>query len=159
MAVVRVVWGTGSGPTAIASYDAALAAANIHNYNLVTVSSVIPAGTTVNACGTAPELGPAGEQLTVVEGCATLEPGEADPAVAGLGWAQTATGLGIFYETGGTRPERVREQIAQGLAAGRELRDWEFDDDARQIVTAATTPDEYTTAVVLAVYGDSTPVM
>ena len=43
MGTIRVVRGTATGPTATASYDAALAAANVHDYNLVSVSSVIPA--------------------------------------------------------------------------------------------------------------------
>ena len=47
MSTIRVVWGTASGPTRMSSYDAALAEANVHNYNLVSVSSVIPADTPV----------------------------------------------------------------------------------------------------------------
>ncbi|PSP40313.1 pyruvoyl-dependent arginine decarboxylase, partial [Halobacteriales archaeon QH_10_70_21] len=74
MGTIRVVWGTATGPTAMASYDAALAAANVHDYNLVSVSSVIPADATVEVVGEAPDLGPAGERLTVVEGRATVAP-------------------------------------------------------------------------------------
>ncbi|MEF8907067.1 MAG: pyruvoyl-dependent arginine decarboxylase, partial [Haloarculaceae archaeon] len=40
MSVIRVVWGSGTGPTGTAAYDAALAEAGVHDYNLVTVSSV-----------------------------------------------------------------------------------------------------------------------
>lgn len=67
MGRVRIVWGTGTGSTALASYDAALAAAGVHEYNLVRVSSVLPADTTVDVVGTAPDLGPVGGTLTVVE--------------------------------------------------------------------------------------------
>lgn len=71
---ISVAGGVGRGPTAMASYDAALAGAGVHNYNLVTVSSVVPADATVEAVETAPNLGPAGERLTVVQGRASAAP-------------------------------------------------------------------------------------
>ena len=67
MGRVRIVWGSSRGPTALSAYDAALAAANVHDYNVVHVSSVLPAGANVDPVGTAPDLGPVGERLTVVE--------------------------------------------------------------------------------------------
>ncbi|MFQ3319752.1 MAG: arginine decarboxylase [Natronomonas sp.] len=159
MGVIRVVWGTATEPTAMASYDAALAEANIHNYNLVSVSSVVPADATIEVVGEAPSLGPAGERLTVVEGRATVAPGTAERAAAGLGWSREPDGSGIFYESSGTDPERVRERVDEGLVAGQRLREWEFVDEGRQVVAAEADPDAYTTALVLAVYGESTPLL
>lgn len=159
MGLIRVVWGSAHAPTAMASYDAALADANVHNYNLVQVSSVIPEDTGVEAVGTAPDLGPAGERLTVVEGRNTVPEGRAS---AGLGWATEPSGRGIFYETSATDPERVKTQLKRGLDAGRSLRDWEWTDSGRKIVTATSDAAEaegFTTAVVLAVYGESTPLV
>jgi arginine decarboxylase len=81
MGCVRIVRGTGIGPTALSSYDAALAAANVHQYNLLRVSSVLPAGTSVESVGTAPDLGPIGGELTVVEARKTVSrfgPGGSD---------------------------------------------------------------------------------
>ena len=144
MGLIRIVWGTASGPTAMASYDAALAAANVGDYNLVSVSSVIPADATIEAVGEAASLGPAGERLTVVEARATVEPGAAGPAAACLGWSREPDGPGIFYEASGTDPGAVRDR-----------RSWAFDDGGRRAVTADTDPETYTTAVVLAVYGES----
>lgn len=151
MSVIRVVWGTATGPTPTASYDAALAAANVHNFNLVTVSSVIPADPPLEVVGTAPELGEVGDALTVVQGRATVDPGET--GAAGIGWARSASGEGIFYEAAGEDEAAVRERIADGLAAGRDLRDWSFvDEDA--VVREVTAPvNEHATAVVLATYG------
>jgi len=57
---IRIAWGTGAGPTEMAAYDAALADANLHNYNLVSVSSVIPADADVEVVGTAPTSAPRG---------------------------------------------------------------------------------------------------
>lgn len=93
---IRVAWGTGSGPTEMAAYDAALAGAGVENYNLVAVSSVIPADSRVEAVGTAPDLGPAGDRLTVVEARSTVAgPGRANAA---LGWIRADDGPGLFYE-------------------------------------------------------------
>lgn len=155
MSTIRVVWGTATGPSAVASYDAALAAAGVHNYNLRTVSSVLPAGSTVERAGTAPGLGPPGNALTVVQARTTALPGE--PASAGLGWAVDERGRGIVYEASGTEPADVRQAIETGLAAGRDLRDWSFVDGGTEVVTADPT-DAHATAVVLAVYGESEPI-
>lgn len=154
MGLVRIVRGTAHAPTATSSYDAALAAAGVHNYNLVTVSSVVPADARVEVVGTAPDLGPVGEGLTVVQGRATTAEG---PAVAGLGWATGPDG-GIFYEAAGADRATVRAKVEDGLAAGKTLREWTYADAGLELAAAAPGPDgEYATAVVLAVYGDSEP--
>jgi arginine decarboxylase len=158
MGTIHVVEGTASAPTAMASYDAALAEANVHNYNLVTVSSVVPADATVEHVGTAPDLGPAGNRLTVVQSRATVTDG--DTAVAGLGWT-TGPGPGLFYEAHGDDPDAVARTVEDGLDAGTELRDWEFDDRSVLVTEARDDPDadDYTTAVVVAAYGESEPIL
>jgi len=153
---IRVVSGTGTGPTATASYDAALADANVHNYNLVRVSSVVPPGATVERVGTAPDLGPVGERLTVVEARATA-PGPCTPA-ASLGWVQSDAG-GVFYEADGESVAEVERTVCEGLAAGRELRGWDFGDERVETATRSADAGCYATAVVLAVYGDSDPLL
>ncbi len=179
MSVIRVVWGSGTGPTGTAAYDAALAEAGVHDYNLVTVSSVVPADPPVEAVGTAPDLGPAGEQLTVVQARASVPPadggdgsgghevqsadaGGADeraPAVAAIGWARSTDGPGVFYEAGGRDSERVRETIAAGLRHGCSLREWEPVDREVVLRTADPHPDRHTCVVVCAAYGESRPLL
>ena len=151
---IFVVRGAGHASTAMASYDAALAAANIHNYNLTSVSSVIPAEATVEVVETAPDLGPVGNQLTVVE--ARMTTAETGQVAAGLGWT-TGAGPGLFYEATGTDPESVRQTIDDGLSSGATLRDWSFTDRRVITETAERNPDagEYTTVVVIAAYGES----
>lgn len=153
---VRVVRGTAAGPTELSSYDAALADAGVHNYNLVTVSSILPAGATVEVAGTAPDLGPAGGRLTVVEAHATATgPGHVSAA---LGVA-TGPGPGLVYEAAGETDEAdVRERVRRGLAAGRELREWTVDAEHVESVTVEAEPGTYTTAVVLAAFGDAEPI-
>ena len=153
MSTIRVVWGTGTGPTETAAYDAALADANVHNYNLVTVSSVIPAAATVEAVGTAPDLGPAGNRLTVVEAHANA----AGPQTvsAALGWA-TGPGPGLFYEAAGdTDATDVETRVREGLDAGADLRDWTLDDERIHAESVTAASGEYAAAAVLGVYGES----
>jgi arginine decarboxylase len=157
---IRIVHGTGTGPTRMSSYDAALAAANVHNYNLVSVSSVIPADADVEAVGTAPDLGPAGHRLTVVRAYATS--GE-EPVSAALAWNRSEEGPGLVYEAGGPGPaERVRERAERGLSAGEELREWTFEPgESDSVIRTATPGDEgegFATAVALAVYGRARPI-
>lgn len=153
MSTIRVVWGTGSGPTALAAYDAALAEANVHDYNLIDVSSIVPADATVEAVGTAPDLGPAGDRLTVVQAHATA----AGPQTvsAALGWA-TGPGPGLFFEAADeTDASDVETRVREGLSAGGDRRTWSLPD--QDVRTASTTADsgEYAAAAVLAVYGES----
>ena len=159
MSAIRVAWGTGTGPTRTSAYDAALAGANVHNYNLVTLSSVIPAEVPLEVVGTAPDLGPAGNSLTVVQGRNAVGLDEESPAVAGLGWAREESGRGIFYEAGGRDPDAVRTSIEEGLRRGKELREWTFVDS--ETLVRETTGQEGTHAavVVCAAYGESTPLV
>lgn len=159
MSTIRVVWGSASGPTTMSSYDAALAEAGVENYNLVSVSSVIPAGVDVEAVGTAPDLGPAGERLTVVEARATTaEPGRVSAALA---WSQSIDGgPGLFYETAGEMNSAdVERRVREGLASGQELRDWAFDEPNVTVESAQADSGTHTTALVLAIYGDSDPLL
>ncbi|WP_323675332.1 pyruvoyl-dependent arginine decarboxylase [Halorubellus sp. PRR65] len=152
MDTIRVVWGSGTGPTEMASYDAALADAGVHNYNLVSVSSMMPPDADVEPVGTAPALGEVGGRLTVVEARATAsEPGHVS---AGLAWVQSPDG-GLFYEAAGpTDAADVEERVRRGVAAGQELRSaWAFDDPRVRVQSAEVEPGTHTTAVVLAVYG------
>ena len=157
MTTIHIAAGIGRAPTAMAAYDAALADANLHNYNLVTVSSVIPANATIEVVDRAPDLGPAGHQLTVVEGRSVIAPDEpAETAATAIAWA-TGPEAGLFYEASGTDPDATRAAARQGLAAGCELRDWEFTD--RDVLVSTVDADgSHTAAVVLAAYGDSEPI-
>ena len=159
MEPIRVVWGTGRGPTALSAYDAALADANVHEYNLLQLSSVVPSGATIETPGTAPDLGPAGGELRTVEAAATTDAG---PVSAALAWQRRADGSGIFYEAEAeTEAGRVVDQVRTGLSAGVDLRQGEFADPSVQTVTttAAEHDAEHAAAAVLAVYGTATPIL
>ena len=163
---IRIVWGTATGPTALAAYDAALADAGVENYNLVTVSSVVPAGATVAPVGTAPDLGPAGNRLTVVQARVTVAAADladgpdvdGEHGSAGLAWA-TGPGPGLFYEVAGAFDEaECRRRLEVGLEAGRGLRDWTFADAGERVVSVAAPTEGFAAAVVLGAYGESEPI-
>ncbi|MEM4782205.1 MAG: pyruvoyl-dependent arginine decarboxylase [Halalkalicoccus sp.] len=153
---IRIVRGSATAPTEMASYDAALAEANVHNYNLSYVSSVIPADASVAFVDSAPDLGPTGNGLTVVEARATSDE---KPVSAALAWAESDEGPGLFYEAAGEEsPAESRRRAETGLRAGLELREWSA--PGHEVVTASAEPEgegEYATALVLAVYGQSRP--
>jgi arginine decarboxylase len=153
--MIRLVWGEGSGPTEKAAFDAALADANLHQYNLRRLSSVIPADATIERAGTAPDLGPTGNVLDAVLAEQTSQPGAR--AAAGLAWARDDSG-GVFYEVGDHDPETVAELLRAGIERGMALRDIDEPVETR-VVTADPAPDRYTTAVVAAVYGESSSLL
>ena len=165
MSVIRVVWGTATGPTQLAAYDAALAEAGVGDYNLVTLSSVLPADPDLEVVGTAPDLGPVGNELRVVQSRAdavaetdSTADATAETAAAGVGWARSESGRGIFYEVEGADADAVESEIREGLAAGKALRDWTFvDEDV--VVREVTATEGFACAVVLATYGESRRVM
>ena len=155
--MIRVVWGTGSAHTAKGSFDRALAAAGIHQYNLRELSSVVPAGADLELAGTAPDLGPTGNALDAVIARQTSPPGTR--ASAGLAWARADDGAGIFYEVGDHDPESVAELLRSGIATGCSIRDIEDPDVETKVTTASAEPDRYATAVVVATYGESEPLL
>jgi arginine decarboxylase len=155
--MIRVVWGTGSAHTAKGSFDRALAAAGIHQYNLRELSSVVPAGADLELAGTAPDLGPTGNALDAVIARQTSPPGTR--ASAGLAWARADDGAGIFYEVGDHDPESVAELLRSGIETGCSIRDIEDPDVETKVTTASAEPDRYATAVVVATYGESEPLL
>jgi len=165
---IRVVTGTGRGPTGLAAYDAALVDAGVGDYNLVRLSSVIPAGADLQIRESAPDLGETGRRLHVVEASARGP----DPVGAALSWARAEDGRGVFYEasaSGEGAASRARETAIEGVDAGVDLREWTAVE--RDLVTAAAggAPDrgsaetdragEYHAAVVLAAYGDGEAIL
>ena len=156
--MIRIVWGIGRGQTAKASFDGALFEANLHQYNLRQLSSVIPADVPLVEAESAPDLGATGNGLNVVMARQTSRPGAR--ASAGLAWVrESPEGPGIFYEVDNHDPETVAERLRTGIEHGCELRGLDPEGTETKIVTADPVPDQYTTAVVIATYGQSEPLV
>lgn len=150
---IRLSRATGTGPTALAAFDAALRGAGTANFNLVRLSSVIPPASTVAVLDR--PLTPRGEwgdKLFVVYAeWRAEEPG--DEAWAGIGWLQDpATGRGVFVEHEGPTEEGVRGDIAASLEALRAGRPGVAFGPQHTVVQGATCHDEPVCALVIAVY-------
>jgi arginine decarboxylase len=79
-------------------------------------------------------------------------------ASAVLAWT-AGEGPGLFYESAGpSEPDAVERRVREGIADGLELRDWERDVETVNASVAAES-GEYASSVVLAVYGEATPIL
>lgn len=147
---IDLVWGVGEGQTSLGAFDRALSEANIHNYNLVYLSSVIPEGATVLERGEL-EAGrwDVGDILAVVMAKKTgTEPGE--KIASGLGWMMAEEG-GVFMEHDcGTR-EECEHELRRNLEDAKETRDWNWTSEPKTKVIEATT-EEVTSVITAAVY-------
>lgn len=155
MGTIRITDGVGTGPMPAAAYDSALAEAGIEDYNLIPLSSVIPAGASLEEVDHIGDLGPVGHIVTVVQASITVDGGER--AAAGLAWAQQPdAGVGILYEatamgTGAT--DTVEQALTAGLEHGLALRSLEGTTRGERIVSVDAPPDSTACALVVAVYG------
>jgi arginine decarboxylase len=147
---IEVVWGIGDAGTALGAFDQALASANAHNYNLVTLSSVIPKGARVTEPGQlAPGRWDVGDMVAVVLARNTgTEPGEV--IAAGLGWHQAAEG-GVFMECAGSTKAECEHELERNLADARATRDWDWQPEPRTRVVE-TTVEDVGAVVCVAVY-------
>jgi arginine decarboxylase len=112
---IQITTGLGEGPTPIAAFDAALLAAGVANYNLLYLSSVIPAGAAIRRARYLTPEDEYGFRLYVVMARQDAAV-RGQCAVAGLGWTQeAATGRGLFVEVHGTEHGQVEREIDASL--------------------------------------------
>lgn len=117
---IIIVKGTGCGPTRLSAFDAALEDAGIQDYNLITLSSIVPPGVTVKEGQYPRKKKDAGARLYVVLSRAYSQ-SKGLRAVAGMGWVLPPKGdessCGVFMEATGTSKSRVVEEIKTSLDA------------------------------------------
>lgn len=153
---IRIATGTGTGPTRLAAFDAALASIGAERYNLVRLSSIIPSAADIVDSDDLATLGDVGDRLHAVRAVAST--GNAEPATAGLGWARTDAGTGIFYEataTGTNAESSVEADLAEGIEHGLDIRSWTADSRGTRLASTPGTDDGHACALVLAAYGDA----
>ena len=112
---IYITTGTGTGPTSLAAFDAALLDAGVANYNLLPLSSVIPPGSEIR-CGrfAGPEAEYGYRLYVVIAYHQTTLPGQ--EAWAGLGWTQDPhDGKGLFVEHHDFSEIEVRRAIQASL--------------------------------------------
>jgi arginine decarboxylase len=114
---IHVASGTGSGPTKLAAFDAALQAAGIANFNLIRLSSIVPPSSKIieHEGPVAKSLGDWGDRLYVVMADYRVDTPNVE-AWAGIGWVQDEkTGEGLFVEHEGASQSTVTRDIEQTL--------------------------------------------
>ncbi|HYI61871.1 MAG TPA: pyruvoyl-dependent arginine decarboxylase [Acidimicrobiales bacterium] len=141
---ITVRLGTGSGPTHLAAFDAALQAAGVADRNLLLLSSIIPPGATVERTPEAQTCpGGWGDRLYVVMAEERVERPH-EEAWAGVGWRQDPeSGAGLFVEHHGHSEHQVEADLLTSLQAisdGRPPRDWEPPQIAMTGVVCETDP-------------------
>ncbi|GAA2139099.1 arginine decarboxylase, pyruvoyl-dependent [Nocardioides koreensis] len=110
---ITIRTGSGQGHTKLSAFDHALLTAGVANFNLVTLSSVIPPRSRIRLVDTVLP-GGHGDRLYCVLAAAHAEhPGET--VWAGLGWVCDETGKGLFVEHTAGSEESLREQIELSL--------------------------------------------
>ena len=109
---IRVGAATATGSTALAAFDRALQQVGVHDLNLIPLSSVVPVGASVVRATCDPSEFRIGDRLSCVLATERVtEPGS--EAWAGLGWALSSAGGGLFVEAHG----RSRRQVEFELEA------------------------------------------
>ena len=150
---IRMSAGTGTGRTRLSAFDAALRAAGVADFNLIRLSSVIPAGSQVLDLGTDSQLpGAHGDRLYCVYADAyAVSPGE--QAWAGVAWScrDDESGEGLFVEHGGPSRETVERDLALTLGDLSTGRGGGFTAAGRRL-SSAVCVDDPVCAVVVASY-------
>ncbi len=147
---ITVTWGTGEGKTEKAAFDRALMDAGISQYNLITLSSVIPTGSDIVVEKFVADRNEYGHRLyTVLSRFYARNKG--DKAVAGLGWTMDEEKKGIFVEISGNDADKVTDDIKKTFESMNSCRDGE----CRKIdtkIAEKTCNGNVVCAVVAAIY-------
>ncbi len=151
--VITVVKATGIGSTAKSAFDAALHQVNIHNFNLLPLSSVIPPNTKVVRRERFQRVPlPGSMQPVVMANITCSDPGE--QISAGVGW-QLAREGGIFVEVNLRDGQEVLlEELRAGVMEIADHREWEWiggpEFETAEIIVPKN--GKWATALVCAVY-------
>ena len=156
---IKIVCGVGSGRTVLSAFDNALKDAGVYNYNLITLSSIIPPKSKVNKIRRyKTPYSEYGHKLYVVK--AELRSEEVGKFIAaGIGWYQLEDGRGIFVEheiKGETRiavESEIDLRIKNSLRDLAKFRNIKFDESkAHSAISITQIKDNPTCVLALAVY-------
>jgi arginine decarboxylase len=150
---IQIASGTGTGPTKLAAFDAALHEAGVANYNLIRLSSIVPPGSKIidNRGAVTDKPGNWGDRLYVVMADQRVDTPNVE-AWAGIGWVQDKkTGKGLFVEHEGRSESTVRRDIEQSLEALMAVRNVDFGPISMKVV-GRTCSHEPVCALVIAVF-------
>jgi arginine decarboxylase len=156
---IPVVGGVGEGVTLLSSFDAALRQCGVYNYNLITLSSVIPPGSKVARADrfeSPPDQH--GHRLYVVK-ADQRSSRCGDGIAAGVGWQQWGDGRGVFveHETTARSAEEARQEVERSIRDSLQdlcrFREIPFDEAAFGCkIVAADVADRPMSVIVMAVF-------
>jgi arginine decarboxylase len=114
---IRVFSAAAAGPTPLAAFDRALQVGEVHDTNLIVLSSVVPVGASIVRDRAGKGEFRMGDRLF----CVMAEQRASEPGVeawAGLAWAVDVSGRGgLFVEAHGHSEHQVRFDLEQTLDA------------------------------------------
>lgn len=156
---IFVVRGVGVGKTTLSAFDAALKGAGVYNYNLITLSSIIPPNSKVRSVRrfqTSPQ--DYGHKLYVVK--AEIRSYEVGKYIAaGLGWYQAEDGKGVFVEheiIGDTKvavESEIEWRIKNSLKDLCNSRNFKFSEkNIKMVLSIAQIEHHPSSVLVIAVY-------
>lgn len=147
---ITVRTGSGTGRTRLSAFDRALGEAGVADYNLVTLSSVIPERSAVVRADES-LAGRHGDRLWCVLAQASAEQ-HGEVVWAGLGWAiDRRTAGGVFVEHRSGSEDALRAKIALSLEDMCAARGWE-DVELGDAIASARCVDDPVCALAIAVY-------
>lgn len=157
---IKVVCGVGSGKTVLSAFDTALKDAGVYNYNLITLSSIIPPNSKVSkARSYKTPVEEYGHKLYVVK--AEIRSHEAGKFLAaGIGWYHFGKdGRGVFVEHEIIGETRVAVESEINLRIQNSLKDLcinrniKFEEKkVHSVVSIEQIKNQPTSALVLAVF-------
>lgn len=156
---IKVVRGIGNGRTILSAFDSALKDAGVYNYNLITLSSVIPPESKITKVKLyKTPLNEYGYKLYVVQ--AEIRSNEVGEFIAaGVGWYQWEDNRGVFVEheiKGETKlavESEINLRIENSLRDLCEFRGIKFDKSkVKSQISITQVRDHPACALVLAVY-------
>lgn len=156
---IKIIKGIGRGKTLLSAFDSALNNLGVCNYNLITLSSIIPPGSGISVIEKyeTPEE-EFGYKLYVVKAEMRSE-SEGRGIASGIGWYLLEGGKGLFVEheiEGESEQEAaniVEKNIKSSLADLCLVRNIIFDKkQVKFVISSATVDNQPTCSLVLAVY-------
>ncbi len=148
---ITITSAVGRGPTPLGAFDAALRTSGVENYNLISLSSVIPTGAFIERTRYSTPPSEYGHRLYVVMACETATEIGTE-AWAGLGWTQEPeSGRGLFVELHASSQRAVETAIESTLSSMKESRPYDYSKNETEIVGGVCDGDPIC-ALSIAVY-------
>lgn len=157
---IYVTLGKGHGKTTLSAFDAALKDAGVYNYNLITLSSIIPQGSKVYERKFKSPKDSYGNRLYLVK--SEIRSRESGKFIgAALGWYQIEDGRGVFVEHEGIGETKeavesnLLEEVKESLSDICRFRSFPISEKKMKIkINIVKVEDSAACALLLAVYKD-----